>query len=136
MLGFLLSQVHPRLETFKGTSVSLLCDCLGGVSSPHISAFQSLPKADCDTTIYYLGVLISKGNSSPNCGERYTIRLWLIFGGFVVGVDLPAIWLITLLNRLQVVIVILGVGCGRALLKAGSGLKFLAAKWAGHIKGS
>jgi len=136
MLGFLLSQAPLKRGTFRRTSVNSLCDCLDGGWLPHISVCQNSPKADCDTTIYYLGVLILKDNLSPSCGAKYTIRLWLIFGGFVVGVDLPVIWLITLLNRLRGGIAILGGGCGRASLRVGSGLRCLVVRWVGRIKSS
>ncbi len=119
MLGYLLLQVRPGQGTSKrifGYSLSALID---GVLSRITSVALNIPKQVSDMTISSFEAPISSRHISVTFGLKSTMRLWLILGGWVVAIDLPAIWPITLLSRLLGGIVTLGVGFGKALLGAG-----------------
>ena len=136
MSGYSRSLPEIMLETFReilGVSssgsreeilFSLILECQRG------------QKAVSDTTISFLGGLILTRGIYHCSGPKSIIRLWLIFGEFVVVVELPAILLTTWLNRLLVGIATLGRGSGVVLLKAGRFLKGFLGKWVGRIVGS
>ena len=122
MLGFLLSQQASRHghRIFKGISGSSLCVSKGGDWLPTISDVQKRLSRGYATTTFFLGGAILSRHTLANSGDKSTIRLWLIFGEYMVGIDLPVIWLITLLKRLREGIATLGRGSGKALRKAGA----------------
>jgi hypothetical protein len=135
MLGLLLSRAKTTKYQgiFKSISVCSLCDCGGEDWLRLISGVQNSRKQACAmNTSYSVGVILSK-LSYHHSGEKSIVRLWLIFGGWAIAVDLPVIWLITLLSLLRVAIRILGRGFGRALSKAGTYLKKLRIKTDGNI---
>jgi len=119
MLGYLLLRVHHQAGTSKEISVCSLCVLDGGVLSRTTSDAQKRLGRGSDTTISSLeGHILSK-HTLATCGDKYTLRLWLIFGGSAVGIGLRAIWLTTWLSHLLGVIAILGRGSGRGLPRAG-----------------
>jgi len=136
MLGYLLLQVRPVVGISKSISVCSLCVLDDGVLSRTTSDAQRKLRRDSDTTISSLGGLILSKHTLATSGEKFTAHLWLIFGGWGVAIALPAILPTTLLSRLLDAIAILGVGSGRAFLKAGRCLSRFLGKWRGITKSS
>jgi len=136
MFGCLLSHQAPKVETSRRISVSSICDSKGGDCSWSISDVQNLLKQVLGTsTSFSVGFILSR-HTLVNSGERYIVRLWLIFGGCVVGIDLPVIWLSICLKHLVRGMRILGVGSGVALRKVGRRLRDIVVKWAGTLRSS
>ncbi|MBA7552780.1 hypothetical protein ES705_45356 [subsurface metagenome] len=123
MFGYLLLRAHPKVETSKSISVCSLCVLDEGILSLITSgALRRLEQAS-DTNTSFLGALTLSKHISASFGNKSTNRLWLIFGGLEVGIDLPAILPITWLNRLLEGIATLGVGFGKVFLGAGQSSK-------------
>ncbi|MBA7713723.1 hypothetical protein ES703_122732 [subsurface metagenome] len=132
MFGYLLLRVHHQAGISRGISVSSLCVLDGGVLSRITSVAQKRLERVSDTTTSYLEGLILSKHTLVTSGEKSTIRLWLIFGGWVVAIDLPVTLLTTWLSHLLGVIVTLGIGCGKVSLKVGRFLRSFLRKWRGH----
>ena len=119
MFGYLLLRVHRKAGTSKRILGCSLCVLNDGVLSRTISGAPNSLKQVSDMTTSFSGGLISSKRISVTFGLKSIMRLWLILGAWVVAIDLPAIWPITLLNRLLEGIATLGVGFGKAFLGAG-----------------
>lgn len=129
MLGCLLLRHRENRETFKNPSENSLCALSGGKYSSLISECPKKLKAVLDMTTYcFVGVILTR-NTFLYSGKKSIVRLWLILGGCVIGVDLPVTLLATWLRTLRDVIVIVGAGFGRALLRVGKDLKSTVGKW-------
>jgi len=111
--------------SFKGISVCCLCDCKDEDWLKIISDAQSLQNLGYGmTTSYFVGAILTKFTYLSS-GEKSTIHLWLIFGGWAIGIELPITLLATWLSHLRVGIATLGNGVGKALLRVGSFLRGL-----------
>jgi len=119
MFGYLLLRVHQKAGTSKRISEYSLCVLDDGVLSRTTSDAQNKLGPVSDMTTSFFEAPISSKHISVTFGLKSIMRLWLILGGWVVAIDLPAIWPITLLNRLLGGIATLGVGFGKAFLGAG-----------------
>jgi hypothetical protein len=84
---------------------------------------MSLRKVDSSMHTSSLGGAILNKNSSQTGGYKFTLRLLLIFGVFVVSIELPITLHPMWLKCLRVAIVTRGVGFGRGLSKLGKRLK-------------
>ncbi|MBA7710454.1 hypothetical protein ES703_119397 [subsurface metagenome] len=134
MLGCLLLRVRPVAETSKGILGGSKCVSNEEALLKVISVSPSSLKRVSDmTTSYFVGLILTKFTSRCS-GSKSTIRLWLIFAGCVVAIDLPGTLLVTWLRALLGGIAILGRGSGVALRKAGHGLRDLLAKVATIFK--
>ena len=123
MLGYLLLRVHRGAGTSKSISECSLCVLNDGVLSRTTSVALNKLRQVSDTTTSFFEGLISSKHISATSGRKSTIHLWLMLGVWVVAIELPAIWPITLLNRLLEGIATLGVGFGMALLGVGKSSK-------------
>ncbi|MBA7709299.1 hypothetical protein ES703_118213 [subsurface metagenome] len=135
MFGYLLLRVRRQAGTSRKISVSSLCVYEGGVLSRITSDAQRRLRRVSDMTTSLLEGLILSKHTSVTSGEKSTIRLWLIFGGWVIAIDLPVTLLITWLKTLLEGIATLGTRFGRALLALGRFLKGFLGRWRGttHI---
>jgi len=138
MLGYSLSlhQMQPPVGIFKETFVYCGCvfyavDCFLIISDAPKGLYRVL-----DTTTSSLGALILTKHTSATSGEKSIIRLWLIFAEWAVAIDLPVIWPITWPRILLHAIATLGIGFGKALLRAGSYSVNFLKKMAGITKSS
>jgi len=134
MFGYLLLRVRLTAETFKGTSGSLLNDWRGEIWWRAISGCRKGLNRVSGTTTSYLGGLILSRYIFHSSGNKSIIRLWLIFAGCAVVIDLPVTLLTTWLKALLAGIAILGRGSGVALRKVGHALKSLSMKVATIFK--
>jgi hypothetical protein len=126
MLDFLHSLQVKKARIFSSPFGNLSCACVGEGWYPITSKYRNTIGAVwCICTYYSGGVLLSR-NTYRSSGQKYMVRLWLIYGECVIIVDLPVIWLIILLKALLGAMRTLGVGCGVALRGLGRHLgKFL-----------
>lgn len=126
MLGFLLLRVPLAAGTSSGTSVCLLNAWRGDTWWKAILECQKgLNRVSATTISYFVGLILSR-LIFHSSGEKSIIRLWLIFAGLAVVIDLPVTLLTIWLKALLGGIATLGRGSGVALRKAGRGLRSLS----------
>ena len=138
MFGLLhsLARLLPGPWISKRISENCGCGCYGDIYwLITLGAPKTLHRVS-DTTTSYLGGLILTKHTLATSGAPSTFRLWLIFAGWAAAIDSPVIWPITWLKRPLHAIATLGIGFGKALLRAGSYSVNFLKKMAGITKSS